>query len=252
MTIEEQLKSLILSRYKSLRAFTQAADIPYTTVDSMLKRGVKGAGVSSVIKVCNHLGIDIDALGNGRIEEKQKFHSAALTPPELQHIKKYRTLDGHGKETVDVVLDKEVQRMEEMRKAEEKKVLKPKEAQEPEDKVVIPFMRNRASAGGGVSLEDDDYVPIVLDRTYETSKADYAVRVTGSSMEPKYFDGDILLIRKQPSVDVGQIGIFTINDEGYVKKQGADRLISVNPDYDDIYPSPDDDVRCCGLVLGKL
>lgn len=185
-------------------------------------------------------------------EVSVKADSAALTPPELDHIKKYRTLDGHGKETVDVVLDKEVQRMEEMRKAEEKKVLKPKAAQEPEDKVVIPLMRNRASAGEGVSLEDDDFIPIVVDRAYETSKADFAVRVTGSSMEPKYYDGDVLLIRKQPSVDIGQIGIFTINDEGYVKMQGKDRLISVNPDYDDIYPSEYDDVRCKGLVLGKL
>ena len=247
MTFGERLKRLRKQKGLTQQQVADVLNIQKATY-SGYETGRREPDVPKIKTLAKLFGVSGDEILGSEFASKEP----ALTPPELDHIKKYRTLDGHGKETVDVVLDKEVQRMEEMRKAEEKKALKPKAAQEPEDKVVIPFMRNRASAGEGVSLEDDDYVPIVLDCTYETSKADYAVRVTGSSMEPKYFDGDILLIRKQPSVDVGQIGIFTINDEGYVKKQGVDRLISVNPDYDDIYPSPDDDVRCCGLVLGKL
>ena len=71
-------------------------------------------------------------------------------------------------------------------------------------------------------------------------------------MEPVFCDGDILLVRNQPAVDVGEYGVFVINDEGYVKKQGTDRLISVNDEYDDIYPNEYDNVRCCGKVIGVL
>ena len=46
MNIEERLKQLILSKYKSIRAFTKEVNIPYSTVDTMLKRGISGTNNS--------------------------------------------------------------------------------------------------------------------------------------------------------------------------------------------------------------
>lgn len=43
--------------------------------------------------------------------------------------------------------------------------------------------------------------------TPESRKADFILRVDGDSMEPKFSNGDYLLVRKQPAVDIGQIGI---------------------------------------------
>lgn len=70
MTIEERLKDLILERYKSLREFTTIADIPYTTLDSILKRGVGNSSVSNVIKICKKLNISLDELMDGNIVTK--------------------------------------------------------------------------------------------------------------------------------------------------------------------------------------
>lgn len=67
MTTEEKLKEYILDRYKSIREFTQTADISYSTLDSMLKRGIDNSSVSKVIKVCKVLGISADELADGRI-----------------------------------------------------------------------------------------------------------------------------------------------------------------------------------------
>ena len=64
---EDVLKDLILSKYKSIRDFTTQANIPYTTVDSVLKRGVLKSNVDTVIKICQFLGISADALINGEI-----------------------------------------------------------------------------------------------------------------------------------------------------------------------------------------
>lgn len=86
----------------------------------------------------------------------------------------------------------------------------------------------------------------------QTRKADFCVRVTGRSMEPKIMDGDIILIRTQPAVDIHEIGLFIINNHGYVKKQGPDRLISINPNYEDVYINEFDEIRCCGKFIGVL
>ena len=72
--------------------------------------------------------------------------------------------------------------------------------------------------------------------------------VDGDSMEPKFHNGDYILVRKQPAVDIGQIGIFGVDGKGYVKKYGGDKLISLNKKYPDI--PLDEESRCFGLVLG--
>ena len=49
MNVEERLKELILANYKSIRAFTVAAGIPYSTVDNIFKRGIGGTAVTTVV-----------------------------------------------------------------------------------------------------------------------------------------------------------------------------------------------------------
>lgn len=67
MTIEEKLKELILSRYNSIREFTIAIDIPYTTMVSIFQRGIENSSVSNIIKICKALNISADALADGEI-----------------------------------------------------------------------------------------------------------------------------------------------------------------------------------------
>ena len=67
MTIEQKLKDLILKRYHSIREFTIAIDIPYTTMDSIFRRGIGNSSVTNVIKICKALRISVDALADGEI-----------------------------------------------------------------------------------------------------------------------------------------------------------------------------------------
>lgn len=93
--IEEELKNLILSKYKSIREFTNAIDMPYSTADSILKRGIKKSSVDSVIKICEKLGISTDALINGEIEYKKAstlaahFDGEEYTEEELTKINEF-------------------------------------------------------------------------------------------------------------------------------------------------------------------
>lgn len=53
MSVEIKLKELILEKYKSLREFAIKIDMPYSTLDTILKRGVNKANVSNIIAIFN-------------------------------------------------------------------------------------------------------------------------------------------------------------------------------------------------------
>ena len=84
VTIEEQLKDVILDRYKSVRAFTAAINVPYSTVDSALKRehGIKNAGVGNMLKIFEALDLDIESIPTGTLQKREHGDEEKL--PALQ------------------------------------------------------------------------------------------------------------------------------------------------------------------------
>ena len=109
------------------------------------------------------------------------------------------------------------------------------------------------SAGVGEFLADSTRIEdIVIPDDPRTAEADYALRINGDSMEPKYHSGDIVLIQSADTVDEGELGIFVLDGSGYFKKYGGDHLISLNPKYPPIMLKDFEDVSCCGRVVGKL
>lgn len=116
---------------------------------------------------------------------------------------------------------------------------------------VIPLRisEQSASAGDGMYLGPESFRVISVLYNDMTDHAGFAVPVSGDSMEPKYHDGDVLLIVKE-TVAVGEIGLFTLDGCGYVKKLGNGKLISINPKYN---PIPlNDSAICNGKVIGVL
>ncbi len=82
--------------------------------------------------------------------------------------------------------------------------------EEPEERYLkINCSTYRVSVGIGFELgEDDELYEIDVPDTAEARNADFALQIKGNSMEPIYFDRDIILVKEQPSVDFGQIGIL--------------------------------------------
>ena len=108
------------------------------------------------------------------------------------------------------------------------------------------------SAGTGVFLDGVGTSEIMIPDNAKTGNADYALRISGNSMETKYHHGDILLVEETDQVEVGEAGIFILDGAGYFKIFGGDRLISLNPEYRDIPLRDFSEVLCCGRVIGKL
>lgn len=85
----EVLKELIKDTGLNLKAFSEKADIPYTTLRSMLERGIGNASVDNVIKICKTLGITVEEL-----EEMANENS--------KNIKKPNTIAAHLPEGVEL------------------------------------------------------------------------------------------------------------------------------------------------------
>lgn len=111
MTLEDQLKAEILSKYKSIRAFTQQFGISYSTLDSIFKRGIKNAGIDTILKIFGALNIDIESVKTGSLKRATPLPvDNFYTVDEQSLINKYRTLDEYGKAAVDSILDIEHKR----------------------------------------------------------------------------------------------------------------------------------------------
>ncbi len=62
MSREQRLRNLILDKYPSLRQFSVEADIPYSTLMTLLSRDIGGASFDTVIKICQTLDVEPEEL----------------------------------------------------------------------------------------------------------------------------------------------------------------------------------------------
>lgn len=92
MTIENQLKNLICEKYGSMRNFARKIGISQSTLATILRRGVQNASISTVIKICDALGISVDALAENRIAPKKMMDAKEYK--EFNYILNYMLIDG--------------------------------------------------------------------------------------------------------------------------------------------------------------
>ncbi|GHU83219.1 hypothetical protein FACS1894196_2740 [Clostridia bacterium] len=117
----------------------------------------------------------------------------------------------------------------------------------------LPQSELPVSAGTGMPLPDTeeiDYLYVRMSR--EACRADEIIPVNGDSMEPTYKDGDLLLVEHTDSLEAGEVGVFVVAGEGFVKEYREDGLYSHNAEYDVIRPTEDDNAHCIGRVLGVV
>lgn len=159
---------------------------------------------------------------------------------DKKDIKNYHDLDDHGKKIVDMVIKEEFDRME--REAAYKCCA---------DILKLDYFDLPASAGFGLPLEGEYRTIIEVPKNDLTKKADFAIRVSGDSMKPDYSDGEIVLVKK---IDVrrGDVGIFVLDGESYIKELGKDELVSHNKKYKSISLATTENIFVAGRVIGKL
>ncbi|UXR54525.1 MULTISPECIES: XRE family transcriptional regulator [Staphylococcus] len=108
-----------------------------------------------------------------------------------------------------------------------------------------------ASAGTGETLIDG--VEFTTQYNGHIPNHDFALQVNGDSMEPMFEDKEIIFIDKTKQINSGQIGIFVIDGEAYLKKvfisDKGIRLVSLNSKYPDLNFDSSHDIKVAGKVI---
>lgn len=202
-------------------------------------------------KIMNVLGVDANFLFQ---DEMNMIDEVTATPYEMEHlVKKYRVLDEHGKEMVDGALEIEYKRYlaaEAEKRRQVALVTQTKtdmEAAAESVYYVLPMYYNPSSAGYGEEAGQDrpENVRLIKEPPRGTS---YIAPVSGDSMEPTYHDGDLVFVDAQQSPERGEVGIFYMDGQQWIKELGDGVLISRNPAYKP--RTMMEDIRCQGRVLG--
>lgn len=134
--------------------------------------------------------------------------------------------------------------------------------------VLRPVSLLAASAGTGNFLDEDNFEYLSFPESAVPAGADFALRITGDSMEPVYSGGQIVWVQKCSMLRKGEVGIFTYRGDGYIKSYseqipenpedylGSDGvvrpqpvLISFNPAYAPIQVNPEEPFQIIGRVL---
>lgn len=191
--------------------------------------------------------LDIDMLGdlalalNITVNDLLGFYTDfSLNGQEEKLMRIFRDLDDSDKETF-------------MKLGEALKVIKNSKNKAVNRRILsYPVHATPASAGPGSFLDSDDYDLIDFPENEVPRESNFAVRVSGNSMEPEYKHGSIVFIKQTKDIAPGEVGLFIINNEGFIKIRGeSNNLKSINPEYKDIILNQYDDCRIVGKVVGK-
>lgn len=218
----------------------------------------KGGNPSAdiLIKIADELNCTVDVL-LGRNNSKP-----ALNEDEASLIENFKKLSDKDKgkvlERAETLAELAAERTAEQERAQCKNTdnkkaplrFPTKAEQDEEECCYIDICALPAGAGTGVYLDESRTEPLKIVHTNIADRANYAIRVSGDSMEPKFHDGDIVLVETCPSINIGEIGIFIVNGEGFIKQYDGNTLISLNPKRKNIHLQEDDTVFCRGRVLG--
>lgn len=170
-----------------------------------------------------------------------------FSPKDKLLVRRYNDLDTLGQSHVDAVLQWETERVQQIKQATATVV----EVTDSDSQGRILQYFHSVSAGAGEVIFDDVYTErITVPDRPQYRRVAYAVKVSGHSMEPLYHDKDILLVEPTCEISAGEIGIFNVNGQAYVKKLGKGKLISLNKGYDDV-PLTEESL-CMGRVVDSL
>ena len=208
----------------NLRNYREAAGLTQIQVAEKLgitkstycnyESGKREPDVAKIKKIAKALGISADELLETGHSEKT---FPAISNAAMKMAKDYEALDAHGRATVRVVMDEELNRMEELANMAE---MDPENEPKIINIFVDPSAAGPALGETGQACEPYELLP------EDPQGAEYAVRIQGDSMEPDFPDGGIAFVNHDEMRD-GDIGIFCVDGATVIKQWHYDRMLGI-------------------------
>lgn len=85
----------------------------------------------------------------------------------------------------------------------------------------------------------------------------FALSIKGDSMEPRIVEGDVVIVRKQETVDNGELAVVLVNGNDatvkrFYKADNGITLVSTNPKYEPFFFTPEQVNEMPVTVIGKV
>lgn len=243
MSFNKKVVKLLKEKKKTKAQLAKAAGIPYTTLDSMLKRDSDATRLRTIYKIAEYFEVPVEELVFDEDIYKNS-RKTELSESELIIIENYRQADDRGKDTISTLAGLEAARCKNggislITKTSKRNFRK------------IPVYMSPAAAGDPLPIIADDYSMVNTDAAPDD--ASFGIRISGDSMEPIISDSSVVWVSKEASVENGDVGIFVLNGESLCKKLfnegGVCRLVSFNSKYSPIDVLETDDLRVVGKVI---
>ena len=271
-TIGERLKHL--RTLSNMKQSDIAEKIGISTSNiSRIEKDEISPSATIVLQICKSFNVSTDWLLTGsdvssKLNSNQSDDTETATKEKTLSqliMSNFKALSSSGQETLAnqsaIILEKERVYQQELAKTRKLTYIKkavPKENEPSVEPVIVEMLvfDQAASAGlGNYLYGDSSYNKINFNEDDIPGGANYGIRISGDSMEPEIYHGDIVWVEERLQIEDGQIGIFILNEESYCKKLKIDRdnnavyLISLNPNYAPIKVSRSDSLRTVGRVL---
>ena len=236
--IGTKLKAILDERDMNVNELSRRIGVSAQTLYSIIKRDTNKIDFDVLLKICTELDIPVELFyGNQRPPGLPEIH-------ELNFLKKYRELDDHGRQLTEMVLNSEYDRVTSARQAT---------ADRPDK--IIPLYATPAAAGYANPALGEDYEDYAVPAD---SRADFAARIQGDSMEPYIADSSIVLVSRSTPIADGDVGLFFVDGDIKCKQYCQDSygniyLFSLNRERADadttVLASSGITVFCFGKVL---
>ncbi|MBO7169887.1 MAG: helix-turn-helix domain-containing protein [Clostridia bacterium] len=244
-TVMDNIREAKSRRNMTASELSRASGVPLGTLNKLLTGVIEEPKLSTAVALCHALTLSLAVI----MDEDTVW---AAADDEKKLLTDYRGTDEYGRAMVARVAEMECSRAADRRAEEEDRALHTPDEAEAEAVITLPLYLLPVSAGPGAVLDSSDRATIDVRVSQAAERADFALRVSGDSMEPRFRSGDVLLVRQQPEVCFGELGIFIADGEGYFKRYMGDRLHSLNPLYPDLPLKGFHEFYCCGKVVGHM
>lgn len=229
----------VIRKYRTAAGMDQAtlaARLGYTkTAIGNWELGLTRPDIDNVPKLCRELRIPVTELLDMPAE-------TALPIEDQDFLEAYHQLNKFDRRTIRQIMDRLLFQQD----SKEKTRLR---------RAYTPLCRYEEAAAAGIAapmLDDAESTTVYALQANVPYGTDSIIHVNGRSMEPTFRDGSYVYVDSTASVQYGQIGIFIVNDEAYIKEYQPDGLHSHNTRYKTIYTGEGVEVRCCGRVTGAV
>jgi len=229
----------VIRKYRTAAGMDQvtlAEKLGYTkTAIGNWELGLTRPDIDNVPKICQVLNIPVTELLDMPPE-------TALPKEDKSFLEVLHQLDKFDRNTIRQIMERLLFQQDTKEKARLRRTYQ-------------PLCRYEEAAAAGVSAPMLDYAEnetVYALQANVPHGTDGIIHVNGRSMEPTFKDGSYVYVDSTATVQPGQIGIFIVNGEAFIKEYQPDGLHSHNTRYKTIFTGEDVDVRCCGRVTGPV